>query len=133
VPIEKAFAISASPREIFAAIDRDLASASAYAGDTHDVLRRDGDRLLTMRVTMGFVPCMLTYRMEPKSDHTEVVASLEPFGWRAAVFNITTLGMRKQNFEIALVEALANLKAAVEEDAARFPDEEGRIVSAPEE
>ena len=131
--IERAFAIHATPREIFAAIERDLEDAAEHAGATHDVLRRERDRSLDMRVTIGAIPCKLTYRLEEQRDYTEVAGTLTPYGWKYAAFNILTFGMRRQIFEIALVEALASLKAAVEEDVARFPDEEGRVASAPDE
>jgi hypothetical protein len=116
MPIEKAFAIKAPPREIYAALERDLESARAHAGDTFEVIRRDASRSMELRVTIGGVPCWLTYTLTPKDGHTEVVAWLVPFGWKYAFFRIITLGMRNQNYEIALVEGLANLKAAVEDD-----------------
>jgi len=133
VPIEKVFAINATPKEIFAAIERDLDAASEYAGDVHDVLRRERDRLIEMRVTIGAIPCLLTYRLDEKDGHTEITGALSPYGWKYGAFRIMTFGTRKEVFEIALVEALVNLKAAVEGDAARFPDEEGRTVSAQDE
>jgi hypothetical protein len=76
-----------------------------------------------MRINMGGMPAWLTYRLDPKEDHTEVVATLVPFGWRYTFFRIMSLGMRDQNFEIPLVEALANLKAAVENDGIAAEDE----------
>lgn len=115
--IEKAFAIHAPPREIFAALDRDVESARAHAGTTFEVIRRDPPRLMELRVTIGAVPCWLTYRVAPKADYTEVVATLVPFGLRYALFRIMTFGLRDHNFEITLVEGLANLKAAVEDAA----------------
>ncbi len=133
MPIEKVFAINATPREIFAAIERDLDAASEYAGDVHDVLRRERDRLVEMRVTIGAIPCLLTYRLDERDGHTEITGTLSPYGWKYGAFRTMTFGMRKQVFEFALVEALANLKAAVEEDAARPPDEEGRTASAQDE
>jgi hypothetical protein len=115
VPIEKAFAINASPREIYDAIERDLGQAAAHAGSTHEVLRRDPARAIDLRVTIGGVSCWLTYRLEPRDGYTEVVALLTPFGMRYTLFRIMTLGLRDQGFEIALVQGLANLKAAVEQ------------------
>lgn len=117
MPIEKVFAINATPKEIFAAIERDLDAASAYAGDVHDVLRRERDRLIEMRVTIGAIPCLLTYRLDERDGHTEITGALSPYGWKYGAFRIMTFGMRKQVFEIALVEALVNLKAAVEGDS----------------
>lgn len=133
MPIEKAFAINAPPHVIYAALEHDLGEASDHAGDTHEVLRRDPSRSLELRVTIGGVPCYLTYRLEPRADHTEVIAQLQPFGWRYTFFRIITLGLRNDGFQIALVEGLANLKAEVEQAPAEFPDEEGVLVSAPDE
>jgi len=118
MPIEKAFAINASPQNIYAALERDLMSAGDHAGETFDVLRRERDRSMELRVTIGGVPCLLTYRLEPQQGHTEVVALLEPLGWKYAFFRLITLGRGNQGFEVALVEGLANLKAAVEESPA---------------
>lgn len=133
MPIEKAFAINASPHVIYAALERELGDASEHAGSTHEVLRRDPGRTLALRVTIGGVPCWLTYQLQPREDHTEVIAQLQPFGWRYTFFRIITLGMRDGGFEIALVEGLANLKAEVEEGTSEFPDEEGVLISAPDE
>ncbi len=130
MPIEKAFAIRAQPHVIFAAIERDLHAAGDHAGDTFEVLHRDPSRSIELRVTIGGVPCWLIYTLQPTPDHTEVVARLTPFGWKYTLFRIMTLGMRDQGYEIALVEALANLKAAVEgsdsdaEDGSTVGDEE---------
>jgi hypothetical protein len=114
MPIEKAFAIRADAHEIYAAIERDLGDAAEHAGDMFEVVRRDPPRSLELRVTIGGVPCWLTYILEEKAGHTEVAARLTPFGWKYTFFRIMTFGMRDQGYEIALVEALANLKAEVE-------------------
>jgi hypothetical protein len=127
VPIEKAFAINAPPKAIYEAIERDLASAAEYAGTTHEVLRRDPARSIEMRVTVGIVPCLLTYVLTPRDGDTEVAGTLSPYGWRYAIFQAVTLGMRRSFFEIALVDALANLKAAVE--GAAFPNESSPAAS----
>ncbi len=114
MPIEKAFAIKASPDKIYAAIERDLTGASPYAGKTFEVIRRDPGRSFDLRVTISGIPCWLTYRLEPKPDHTEVIAILTPFGFRYTLFRIITFGLRDQGFAMALVQGLVNLKAAVE-------------------
>jgi hypothetical protein len=116
MPIEKAFAIQATPAEIYDALQRDLAEASPHSGETFEVLRRDPGRAIDLRVTIAGVPCWLTYRLEPRQDHTEVIALLTPFGLKYTLFRIMTLGMRDQGFEVALVEGLANHKAAVESE-----------------
>lgn len=128
MPIEKAFAIKAPPREIYAALERDLESARDHAGDTFEIIARNQYRSMELRVTIGGVPCWLTYTIEPRENDTEVVASLIPFGWKYAFFRIITLGMRNQNYEIALVEGLANLKAAVEDGDEPVDEEDALII-----
>jgi len=112
--IEKAFAIHASPAAIFAALTDELASADADSSGTFEVVRTDPPRSIDLRVTIGSVPCWLTYRLEPMPDHTEVIAVLTPFGLKYTLFRIMTFGLRDQGYEVALVQGLANLKAAVE-------------------
>jgi hypothetical protein len=120
--VEKAFAIHAAPDEIYAAIERDLTEAASHEGDTFEVLRRDPPRQIDLRVTIGGVPCWLTYRITPRENDTEVAGVITPYGWRYTFFTIITFGLRKQGFEVALVEGLANLKRELEggseEDAA---------------
>jgi hypothetical protein len=112
--IEKVFAINATPAEIFAALERDLGTASDHEGDLFEVVQRVQDREIELRVTMGNIPCWLTYRLDEQPDHTEVSATLVPFGWKWVMYNLVTLGMRRQSFEMSLVEGLSNLKAEVE-------------------
>ncbi len=126
MPIEKAFAIRAEPGVIFAAIERDLQAASDDASDTFEIIRRDPPRIIELRVTIGGIPCWLTYTITPGEDHTEVAARLTPFGMKYTLFRIMTFGMRDQGYEIALVEALANLKAEVED-----PDEADGLEQSP--
>lgn len=114
MPIEKVFAIRATPEAIFAAIERDLAAASAHEGDTYEVLGSEAPRSLDLRVTIASIPCRLRYALETKPGCTEVTGTLTPYGWRYAAFRVMTFGLRDQDFAVALVEALANLKAAVE-------------------
>ena len=116
MPIEKVFAINAPPHVIFAAIERDLASAAAHEGATYEMLRRESDRAIDLRVTIGGIPCTLRYALEAKNAHTEVTGTLAPYGWRYAIFRTMTFGLRDSNFAVTLVQALANLKAAVEGD-----------------
>jgi hypothetical protein len=119
--IEKAFAIKAPPAAIYAALEHELATEWEHSGETFDVLRRERGKSLELRVTMAGVPCWLTYRLEPRADHTEVIATLVPFGWKYAFFRIITLGLRTADFEVALVEGLSNLKAAVEAEESPEP------------
>lgn len=121
MPIEKAFAIHASPHDIYAALERDVASAPRGGDGGFDVLRRERDRQIDLQVTMGGIPCWLTYRLEPKEGYTEVVALLTPYGLKYALFRIMTLGMHDHGFEVALVQGLANLKESLEGAASAAP------------
>lgn len=112
--IEKAFFIRATAYEIYAALERDLASAVSEGEATFEVLRRDPGRSLEMRVAMGGIPCRLTYTLVPRDSGTEVTASLRPFGVRYVLFKIITLGLRDHTFALALVQGLANLKEEIE-------------------
>ena len=121
--IEKAFAIQGSANDVYAALQRDIASASAHEGDTFEVLRRERDQRIELHVKMGGVPCYLTYSIEEKPEHTEVTATCEPHGWQWVMFQIATLGLRRSALEMALVQGLANLKAEVEGEAIEQLDE----------
>jgi hypothetical protein len=131
MPIEKAFAIRAEAHEIYVALERDI-DAAVRAGDgghQFEVLRKEPDHELELRVTISGFPCWLTYRLDPKPDHTEVVALLTPFGFRYVFFRLITFGLRDEGLALALVQGLVNLKAAVEgpeEDAEphALPDED---------
>jgi len=115
MPIEKAFAIHATPHEIYVALQRDIDAAARVGRDGEfEVLRREEDREIELRVTISGFPCWLTYRLDPKPEHTEVVALLTPFGYRYTFFRIITFGLRDQGLELALVQGLVNLKTAVE-------------------
>jgi hypothetical protein len=122
--IEKAFAIRATPQEIYDALDRDLRGAEAEGDGDFEVLARQPGRSLELRVTMGGIPCWLRYELKPQDDATEVTATLTPFGLRYTVYKIVTLGMRDHAFALALVQGLANLKAELEGDDGTAPDDD---------
>jgi hypothetical protein len=114
LPIEKTFAISATPSKIYEAIERDLAGAAEHEGSTFEVTERDPPEAMALRVTIGGMPCKLRYRIEEVEGGSFVTASLEPYGFKYAAFQVMTFGMHNHGFEAALVESLANLKAGVE-------------------
>lgn len=122
--IEKAFAMSATANDIYSALQRDISSASAHEGDVFEVLQWDRDRRIELRVAIGGVPGILTYTIEEGTEHTEVVAAFEPHGWRWILFNVATLGMRRNSIEMVLVQGLVNLKAEVEGDETEVTVEE---------
>ena len=110
--LEKAFAIKAEPAAIWHALTGELevADESAYS-----VERAVPNELLSLWVELqGGVRAILSYRLIPRDDHTEVVATMEPQGFRYAVFRILTMGRADTNYELLLVEGLSNLKQAVE-------------------
>jgi hypothetical protein len=120
--IEKAFSIRGSASDVYAALLRDIGSASAYENELFEVLERQRDARIRLRVRIGFVPCLLTYNIAEGPDTTEVAAQLEPYGWKWLLFQLGTLGLRRQNMEMVLVQGLANLKAEVESTG--FPPDE---------
>ena len=112
MPIEKAFAINATPAAVWQALTGDL-----ELGDTahYEIERAVANESISLWVQFeGGIRARLTYKLIPQSGHTEVVATMEPEGVRYAIFKIITLGRGNLNYEIALVEGLANLKRAVE-------------------
>lgn len=114
MPIEKAFAIRVGADRIYAALDDELTEAAAESDGGFEILKRDPGRSFDLRVTMGDIPCWLSYRIEPKGDYTEVTGQITPFGLRYLLFRIVTLGMRDYGFAMALVQGLSNLKDALE-------------------
>ena len=114
MPIEKAFAIRASPERIYEALDDELREAEQDSDGGFEILNREPGRSFELRVTIGGVPCWLIYRIEPKGGYTEVSGQIIPFGLRYALFRIITLGMRDYGFAMALAQGLSNLKEALE-------------------
>ena len=120
MPLEKAFAIKAEPAAIWRALTDDL-----EVGDEgeYQIERSVPNELLSMWVKLqDGIPAILTYRLIPHDDYTEVVATMEPQGFRYAVFHIITFGRGDTNYELALVQALSNLKQAVEGGDERTPE-----------
>ena len=115
--LEKAFAIKAEPAAIWQALTGEL----EIADEAHfDVERAVPNEFLSLWVNLqGSIRTLLTYRLIRRDDHTEVVATIEPHGLRYAVFRMITFGRADTNYELLLVEGLANLKRAVEADGER--------------
>lgn len=110
--IEKAFAIKAPPAAIWRALMSDL---SLGESDTYQVERRVTNEELSLWVELqGGIRARLTYRLIPREDHTEVVATIEPSGLRYLLARIVSFGRVNTNYELVLVQGLANLKQAVE-------------------
>jgi hypothetical protein len=115
--VEKAFAINAEPPAIWRALTSELAGAEEGA---YEVERSVPNELLALWVEVqSGVRALLTYRLVPQDGHTEVVATMEPQGVRYAVFRLLSFGRIDANYELSLAQGLANLKQAVEANAAR--------------
>ncbi len=112
MPLEKAFAIKAEPAAIWDALTGELEIADQ---GRYSVERAVPGQELSLWVELqGGIRAMITYRLIPRDDHTEVVATMEPQGFRYAVFKMITLGRADTNYELLLVQGLSNLKQAVE-------------------
>ena len=110
--LEKVFAIKAEPAAIWEALTGELTVADEGA---YEVERAIPNELLSLWVEIqGGIRAILTYRLIPRGDHTEVSATMEPLGFRYAMFRMLTLGRADANYELLLVEGLSNLKQAVE-------------------
>lgn len=110
--LEKAFAIKATPSAIWDALTGELAIAD---DTTYTVERAVTNQELSLWVDLqGGIRALITYRFIPRDDHTEVVATMRPEGLRYAIFRFITLGRADTNYELLLVQGLANLKKAVE-------------------
>lgn len=121
--LEKAFAIKAEPAAIWRALTGELEVADEAA---YGVERAVPNELLSLWVDLqGGIRAILTYRLIPHEDHTEVVATMEPQGLRYAIFRMITLGRADTNYELLLVEGLANLKRAVEASTGHTAEAEG--------
>ena len=112
VGIEKAFAVRADPAIIWRELTRELAQAPPGG---HTVERAVEPQELAVRVELqGGIEALITYQLIPREDYVEVVARMEPHGFRYAVFKAITLGRYNIGYELALVQGLSNLKQAAE-------------------
>ena len=122
--IEKAFAINAAPPKVWDALvsEFNLADESIY-----EVEKSIINEFLALRVTFqDGIEAQITYRLIPRDDHTEVIATMQPEGLRYAIFRMITMGRSDVNYEMVLVVGLSNLKAAVEGgDRYLLPDDPG--------
>jgi hypothetical protein len=116
VIIEKAFAIEATPEVIWDALWADLGEGDE---SLYKLEESNWPHSFSLRLSFGGMPSDLTYRIEQREGYCEVSASLTPLTKRFAVFLALTFGHIRRNYEMLLVEGLANLKEAVESGAAR--------------
>lgn len=122
--LEKAFAIKAEPAAIWRALTGELEVADEARYSLEQAVPNE---LLSLWVELqGGIRAVLTYRLIPREDHTEVVATMEPQGLRYAIFRMLTLGRADTAYELLLVEGLANLKRAVETGEEHRPEAEAQ-------
>jgi hypothetical protein len=119
VPIEKAFAIEAEPSVIWDALWSELSEGEEGAFAVEESHR---PHMLSVRVRLGGLPALLTYRIEGKDGHSETSATLEPLSFKYNLYQFLTLGQSRRNYELILVQGLANLKEAVEHGVEVPPD-----------
>ena len=109
--IEKAFSIEAMPAAIWEAGWSELAEGEPGA---FSVEQSNWPKLLSLRVDLSAMQALITYRINGKDNQSEVSATLEPLSARYSLYQILTFGHFRTNWEMMLVEGLANLKEAVE-------------------
>ncbi len=117
MPPEKAFAVHAEPAIIWRELTRELAQAPP---GSHTVERSSEAQELAVRVQMpDGVEALITYQIIPREEYVEVVARMEPQGFRYLLMRAITLGRYDTGYELALAEGLSNLKQAAEAAAER--------------
>ena len=109
--IEKAFLIEAAPAAIWEALWSELSEGEP---GSFSVENSNWPNLLCLKVNLSGTQALITYRLISKDDQTEVSATLEPLSPRYPLYQMLTLGHFRTNWEMILVEGLANLKEAVE-------------------
>ncbi|MCI0777068.1 MAG: hypothetical protein J4N95_02710 [Chloroflexi bacterium] len=110
--VEKAFAINAEPSKIWDVLTSEINLAEQGVYEVEESIVNE---YLALRVRFqDGIEAHISYRLIPRDDHTEVVATMHPEGMRYAIFQMITFGRSNINYELGLVVGLANLKAAVE-------------------
>jgi hypothetical protein len=112
--IEKAFAIAAPPAAIWDALWSEVQSAEVAAGQ---VVEAHKPQLLSVEARIGGIEVRMTYRIQAGDVYSEVVASLEPISPKYGLYQLLTFGHLRRNYELLLVQGLANLKEALENGA----------------
>lgn len=111
MPIEKAFAIEAAPPAIWDALWSDLTAGDP---ELYSVEQSNRPERIAIKVALGGLPVLLTYLISPKDAYAEVSVTLQPLTARHALYQILSFGHFGRNYEMMLVQGLANLKSALE-------------------
>jgi len=110
--VEKAFAINAEPSKIWDQLIKEIGLAEDGVYEIEESIINE---YLSLRVRFqDGIEAHIAYRLIPRDDHTEVVATMHPEGLRYSIFQMITFGRANINYEMGLVVGLSNLKAAVE-------------------
>src|SRR5437762_2003044 len=109
--IEKAFLIEAAPAAIWEALWAELSDGDPHA---FSVQQSNWPRLLSLRVDLNGMAALITYRINGTDNQSEISATLEPLSSRYPLYQVLTFGHFRTNWEMMLVQGLANLKEAVE-------------------
>jgi hypothetical protein len=118
VAIEKAFAIEAAPGEIWSALWQELQTAGEGTAELEQSHRPN---LLAVKVKLGSISALLTYKITQREQDCEVAVTLEPLSSRYGLYQILTFGHLRKNYEMLLVQGLANLKTALEGEVDEAP------------
>jgi hypothetical protein len=112
--IEKAFRIEAEPPAVWEALWSELSTGEPQA---FTVEQSNWPSLLSLTVGLSGIQALITYRITAVDGHSEVSATLEPLSRRYLLYQVLTFGHMRTNYEMMLVQGLANLKEAVEGEA----------------
>ena len=115
---ERAFAVAASPAIIWRILLDEVREGVESGRAT--VIREEAPRQLTLDVRLGWgLGVRYTYEITLQPEHTEVAATVTPYGMRHAVANVISFGRAASPYLVALTQGLANLKQEAEREAAR--------------
>lgn len=110
--VEKVLAIDAAPSAVWKALTGELDAASS---EDFRIEESSPERRLVVHVRLaGGIPARISYQLTRLEEHTEVAATLEPYGFRYRLISIMTLGRSSIGYAMALAEGLLNLREAVE-------------------
>jgi hypothetical protein len=122
--IEKVFAIDAEPGVVWDALWADLSSGDEAAFEVVEAHRPND---LAIEVRLSGVPAFLRYTIASAEMGSEITALLVPRGLRYSVSRLITFNHFNRNFELMLVQGLANLKTSVEGRTLAAPTEETEL------
>lgn len=113
---ERVFEINAPPEIIWQTLLEEV-NAGVESG-LATIEHQESPRSLDLDVRMGWGRGVrYRYTLTVRAAHTEVAATVEPYGIRNALANIFMLGRGLTPYLLAVTQGLANLKLAAETKA----------------